>query len=279
MKDERKTFLITGGANGIGKSIANALLRNGLNVCVADSDAPALDDFFPAEITPQTRERFFGINVNLASIDGCINSIEKAAQRFGGIDGVFNNAAIGASSIRDDAEKNLPTIEEISPEIWDRFFNTNVRAPMVITRAALPYMRSRCWGRIVNITTSYRTMLRVLPYGATKSALESMSAVWAKELAGTGITVNVLVPGGPTDTQLIADGSGWPRNEMLAPSIMVLPALWLISDQANEVTGMRITAKKWDNLVGPQEALKKSARLIGWPELAAAPASWQQAQE
>lgn len=66
-------------------------------------------------------------------------------------------------------------------------------------------MKRRGFGRIINNTTSYVTMLRVLPYGAAKAALESMSAVWAKELEGSGVNVNVLVPGGPTDTPMIAD--------------------------------------------------------------------------
>jgi NAD(P)-dependent dehydrogenase (short-subunit alcohol dehydrogenase family) len=83
-----------------------------------------------------------------------------------------------------------------------------VRAPLILVRGALPDMKTRGFGRIVNNTTSYVTMLRVLPYGMVKAALESMSAVWAKELDGSGITVNVLVPGGPTDTPLIADASG-----------------------------------------------------------------------
>ena len=78
-------------------------------------------------------------------------------------------------------------------------------------------MRRAGWGRIVNNTTSYRTMLRVLPYGAVKAALESISAVWADELKGAGIMVNVLVPGGPTDTPFISDAAGWPREQMLKP--------------------------------------------------------------
>jgi len=141
-----------------------------------------------------------------------------------------------------------------------------VRAPMLVTRAAVPEMKRRGWGRIINNTTSFRTMLRVLPYGATKAALESMSAVWAKELDGSGITVNVLIPGGPTDTPFIADGSGWPRDRMLRPQIMGPPALWLLSDASGSVTGRRIVAARWDaSLSGPEAA----ARAIGWPELAA----------
>ena len=102
-----------------------------------------------------------------------------------------------------------------------------VRAPLILVRAALPDMKQRGFGRVINNTTSYVTMLRVLPYGAAKATLESTSAVWAKELDGSGITVNVLVPGGPTDTPLIADESGWPRDKMLRPEIMGPPTVWL----------------------------------------------------
>jgi NAD(P)-dependent dehydrogenase (short-subunit alcohol dehydrogenase family) len=144
-----------------------------------------------------------------------------------------------------------------------------VRAPLILVRAALPDMKKRGFGRIVNNTTSYVTMLRVLPYGAAKAALESMSAVWAKELDGSGITVNVLVPGGPTDTPLIADASGWPRDKMLRPEIMGPPTAWLISDEAKNFSGRRITAARWDKNVPAAEAALRASRAIGWPELSA----------
>ena len=89
---------------------------------------------------------------------------------------------------------------------------------MLLVQAALPHMRKGGFGRVINNTTSFRTMLRVLPYGATKSALESMSAIWAAELKADGITVNVLIPGGPTDTPFISDGAGWDRAKMLRPA-------------------------------------------------------------
>ena len=82
---------------------------------------------------------------------------------------MINNAGIGLSSLRPDAEQNLPRIEELTTEVWDNFFAINVRAPMLVVQAALPHMKG--FGRIINNTTSFRTMLRVLPYGATKSAL------------------------------------------------------------------------------------------------------------
>ena len=74
--------------------------------------------------------------------------------------------ASACSSLRPDGELNLPRIEELTTEIWDHFFAINVRAPMLLTQAALPHMRKGGFGRIINNTTSFRTMLRVLPYGA-----------------------------------------------------------------------------------------------------------------
>jgi NAD(P)-dependent dehydrogenase (short-subunit alcohol dehydrogenase family) len=99
-----------------------------------------------------------------------------------------------------------------------------------------------------------------------------MSAVWALELGGSGIGVNVLVPGGPTDTPFIDDAAGWPRDQMLRPSIMGPPISWLISEASNGVTGKRFTAQHWDVSLPPGDAAKKASRDIGWPELAAGPA-------
>ena len=198
-----------------------------------------------------------------------MTAIETARGQFGAVEAVINNAGIGMSAIRPDAEARHPGIEELSPDIWDRFFNIFVRAPAILTRLALPDMKQRGFGRIVNNTTSYLTMLRVLPYGAAKASLESMSAVWAKELEGSAITVNVLVPGGPTDTPLISDGSGWDRSKMLRPQIMGPPIRWLLSDAAAACHGQRITAARWDAELPPAEAAKRSSRAIGWPELGA----------
>ena len=186
--------------------------------------------------------------------------LPRRGTRFGAIEAVVNNAGIGMSSVRPDAEARAPGIEELTPEIWDGFMAIFVRAPLILVRAALPDMKGRGFGRIINNTTSYVTMLRVLPYGAAKAALESMSAVWAKELDGSGITVNVLVPGGPTDTPLIADGSGWPRDT---------PTAWLVSHEAKNFSGRRITAARWDKNLPAAEAAARASRAIGWPELSA----------
>ncbi|MBC8474357.1 MAG: SDR family oxidoreductase [Cryomorphaceae bacterium] len=97
--------------------------------------------------------------------------------------------------------------------------------------------------------------------------MEAMSAVWAKELANTGITVNVLIPGGPTDTEFIGGSSGIPRHRMLRPEIMGPPVSWLISDASQAMSGKRIIAAQWENKLEPEEAARSASREAGWPEL------------
>jgi NAD(P)-dependent dehydrogenase (short-subunit alcohol dehydrogenase family) len=262
-----RVVLLTGAGGGLGRVMTHSLLADGHAVAAVDRDAAGLGRL-TADASDH-RDRLQAITADLATDAGCAAATAAALRQFGRVDALINNAGIGMSSVRPDAEAKAPTVEELTPEIFGRFFAIFVRAPLVLTRAVVPAMRERRFGRIVNNTTSYLTMLRVLPYGAAKAALESMSAVWAKELEGSGITVNVLVPGGPTDTPLISDQSGWPRDKMLRPEIMGPPAAWLVSDRSRDFTGRRITAARWDVRLPPDEAAQRASRAIGWPELSA----------
>ena len=266
MPTQSRVVLLTGAAGGIGRVMTQALLADGHAVAAVDRDAAGLERL---KSLPGAGERLLVIAADLGAEAACRQAVESAHERFGRLGAVINNAGIGMSAIRPDAEARHPGIEELSADIWDRFLNIFVRAPAVIVRAALPLMKANGSGRIVNNTTSYLTMLRVLPYGAAKAALESMSAVWATELKDSGVTANVLVPGGPTDTPLIAPESGWPREKMLRPEIMGPPTCWLMSDASAGFTGRRITAARWDAALPPAEAAQRASRAIGWPELSA----------
>ena len=84
------------------------------------------------------------------------------------------------------------------------------------------------------------------PYGPSKAALESMSTIWAQELAGTGITLNLLLPGGATNTGMIP--TSFPeskRSQLIDPAVMGPPAVYLASDEAGDVNGQRIVATEW----------------------------------
>jgi NAD(P)-dependent dehydrogenase (short-subunit alcohol dehydrogenase family) len=256
-----RVVLVTGAAGGIGAAITRALIAQGHDVAAVDRDAAGLARLGAASA------HIFPLVADLSSVKDCQDAVGKTAQRYGRIDAVINNAGLGMSSLRPDAEANIPGIAELTTEMWDRFFAVNLRAHIAVTQAALPHMQG--FGRIINNTTSFRSMLRVNPYGPLKAALEALSAVWATELKARGITVNVLIPGGPTDTAFISDGAGWDRAKMLQPRIMGPPACWLISDAAATYTGNRIIAANWEEALPGAEAAAKAGRAIGWPELGA----------
>ena len=267
-----RTTIITGGAGGLGLAMARGLLADGHRVALIDNGAAA---------TERARDALGDIGAESLAVVADVSdeaavaaAVGTAVEALGPIEILINNAGIGPSSIRPDAERRLPGVAEVTPELWSRFFAVNLTGSMFMLRAVLPGMQAGGWGRVINNTTSFFTMLRVLPYGATKAALESASAVWAKELAGSGVTVNVVVPGGPTDTAFIAAESGINRDKMLRPEVMVPPVRWLASDQSGATTGRRFIAALWDPRLSAQDAAEKAGAAIGWPELAAATVVW-----
>jgi 3-oxoacyl-[acyl-carrier protein] reductase len=140
----------------------------------------------------------------------------------------------------------------------------------LMARFAAEPMVKRGWGRIINVTTSFDTMMAqgLSAYGASKAALEAGSAVWAKDLDGTGVTVNVLVPGGPTETMGFFP-PGAPRPPVLLdPEIMGGPAVWLASPASDGISGSRFIARDWDTKLPPVEAAAGVRAPIGWPGLA-----------
>jgi 3-oxoacyl-[acyl-carrier protein] reductase len=133
--------------------------------------------------------------------------------------------------------------------------NTNVNGVFLMTRAVIPHMLNRRFGRIINVSINRETMRRkgFTPYGPSKAALESMSTIWAQELEGTGITLNLLLPGGATNTGMIPDT--FPesqRTKLINPSVMGPPAVYLASDDAAGINGKRILAIEWKEEKGQQ---------------------------
>jgi NAD(P)-dependent dehydrogenase (short-subunit alcohol dehydrogenase family) len=160
---------------------------------------------------------------------------------FGRIDVLVNNAGVpnvgpGAPFWRVDVEQ------------WRRIAHTNTDGVFLITRAVAHSMITQKFGKIVNVSTSDRTMVRknFSPYGPSKAFLEAVSRVWAQDLAGTGVTLNVLLPGGVVDTA--ADVTGMPTagRTFQPATVMVPPILWLASDESNGHTGERFIASRWD---------------------------------
>jgi len=245
--------------------MVRALLSDGHHVAAVDADAAALERLRESLGCPPS---LHAIDCDLATPDACREAVRATAAAFGTLHAVINNAGIGSRQVPGTLVQSRPALDEIALDLWDRFFAINTRAPMLLSQAALPFMRAAGWGRIVNVTTSFRSMLNALPYGATKAALESMSAVWATQLIELGIAVNVLIPGGPTDTAFVPE-IGMARASMLRPEIMAPPLRWLVSDNSDGFHGRRITAARWPAGAVDLDAARAVSRPIGWPELGA----------
>src|SRR5258707_15287843 len=84
------------------------------------------------------------------------------------------------------------------------------------------------------------------PYGPSKAALEAATVVWAKDLAGTGVTVNALAPGGPANTRMIPSTEVADRATLIQPEVLIAPIAWLMSPRSDGVTARRIIAQEWD---------------------------------
>jgi NAD(P)-dependent dehydrogenase (short-subunit alcohol dehydrogenase family) len=164
-------------------------------------------------------------------------------------------------------------IEDITPDLWQRFLAVNLSGAFFMAKAAMPFFRAQQFGRVINVTTSFFTMLRggFSPYGPAKAGLEAWTASLAAELRGTGITANVVVPGGPADTPMVPTDSFPDRAALISPEQMAPPMLYLLSDEAAEVTGQRFVAAHWDRSLPIAEAAARAGAPAAWPDLAQSP--------
>jgi len=273
MSGQQRTAIVTGAAGGIGRELVMGLLGTGLRIAAVDRTAQGL-----AELAWMAQERQRGANlltieVDLARDEAIDEIVAKARGRFGVVDILVNNAGVGQATMRTDNRQRPIKFWEVTPEQWKLFVAVHNNAPMALSRALVHDMMRQKWGRIVNITTSLGTMIREgsPTYGPSKAALEAFSAIMAKDLAGTGVTVNVLVPGGVTNTPMVPPEAGFDRAEMIQPAVMAPPLNWLVSDAAAGVTGRRFLAVHWDPSLAPEEAAAKAGAPVAWTGIATMP--------
>jgi NAD(P)-dependent dehydrogenase (short-subunit alcohol dehydrogenase family) len=261
--------LITGAAGGIGQPLARAFVEAGMRVALCDTSEDGVLRLHRELGTDRT----IALPMDVSDPGSCRESVARTVAHFGRLDVLVNNAAVGMSAVREDHMRRVVQIEDISPELWARFVAVNLSGPFYMAHAAVPDMRVRKFGRIINVTTSYFTMLNpgFSPYGAAKSGLEAWSTSLAGELRGSGITVNVVVPGGPTDTPMVPDDGSMERSQLIRPEKMAPPMLHLASDAGGLVTGMRFVAAKWNSSLSVTDAIAASGAPAGWPDLARSP--------
>ena len=273
MSDTQRVAIVTGAAGGIGRAMTQGLLAAGTRVAGVDRDREPLEAL-AASVREQGKSAdLLTIQADLTS-DSATEEISRTTRdRFGRIDILVNNAGIGPGSIRPDSWQRPLKFWEITPDQWRRFVAVHTTAPLALTNAVVPEMMRQGWGRIVNVTTSLGTMLNAgsPTYGPSKAALEALSAIMAKDLDGTGVTVNVLVPGGVTNTRMISDEAGFDRTRLIQPGVMAPPLVWLVSDAAQKVTGRRFLAIHWDTNLPPEQAAEKAGAPVAWTSIATMP--------
>ena len=267
---EGKVAIVTGAAGGFGRELVHGLLGAGARVAALDVDDGGLDALTAKHREEAGAGRLVTRRTDIGSYEECAAAVAEIRERLGGLHVLVNNGAMGMGVIRTDHMTNLVEIHEIDPDIWDRFVTVNLSGAWYLTRAAIEGLLDQGWGRIVNVTTSFFTMLRgkFHPYSPPKAGLEAMSAGHAKEFAGRGVTVNVVVPGGPADTPMVPAESGLDRAAMVPPSAMVPPVLWLCSEAGGAWTGHRYIAGNWDASLDPAKAAGGCRAPIGWEDLA-----------
>ena len=272
MAETQRVAVVTGAAGGIGRAMTRALVAAGIRLAGVDRDREPLEALAANAREQGKAADLLTVQTDLTG-DSAAEEITKAARdRFGRIDILVNNAGIGPGTIRPDSWQRPLKFWEITPDQWRRFVAVHTTAPLALTNAVVPEMMRQGWGRIVNVTTSLGTMINpgFPTYGPSKAALEALSAIMAKDLDGTGVTVNVLVPGGITNTPMVSE-SGFDRAKMIQPEVMAPPLLWLVSDAAGKVTGRRFLGVHWDPTLPPEEAAEKAGAPVAWTSIATMP--------
>jgi 3-hydroxybutyrate dehydrogenase len=247
-----KTALVTGAARGIGHAIVSKLAAAGANVVVHDLEPEARGADIAEALARQHGVRTAYVRADLSLADDAAALVGRAATALGPIDIVVNNAGIQHTS----------PIESFPPDRWNAIIAINLSSAFYTMRAAVPVMRERGWGRIVNIASVHGLVASVnkAAYLAAKHGLVGMSKGVALETATFGITVNCICPGW-TDTPLIepqiqarAAQHGGDRaagiRDLLRekqPNLTLLPpanigdaAVFLCSDAASGITGISL---------------------------------------
>jgi len=273
MSETQRTAIVTGAAGGIGRAFVGGLLSGGVRVAAVDRTAQGLAELAESAAQRQQGANLLTIEADLARDDAVEKIVAATRARFGAIDILVNNAGVGQATLRTDNRQSPIKFWEVTPEQWALFVAVHNNAPMALSRAVVHEMMGRRWGRIVNVTTSLGTMIRdgSPTYGPSKAALEAFSAIMAKDLDGTGVTVNVVVPGGVTNTGMVPLEAGYAREEMIQPEIMAPPLLWLVSDEAADVNGKRFLAVHWDAALPPRQAAEKAGAPVAWTSIATMP--------
>jgi NAD(P)-dependent dehydrogenase (short-subunit alcohol dehydrogenase family) len=245
-KLDGKVAIVTGAGRGIGRAIAEAYLQEGASVTItAAHGRTELDQLAKQDWS----EHVLALLADVTNQEACEQVVDQTIQRFGHVDILVNNAGRGMKYVSSSFLTEPTRFWDVAPSTWRMMMETNVNGPFYMARATVKRMLAKgSGGSIIGISVSYETMKRrgFSPYGPSKAALEAASAIWAQELIEARIRVNILLPGGATNTGMVpAETPADVQARLLQPEIMKAPAVFLASDSSQELTGRRLIATEW----------------------------------
>lgn len=237
MKLKGRVALVTGSAQGIGKSIAEALAKEGADIIVSDINL---------ELAQSTAKEIAGLGVksiavkaNVADAASVASSVDEAVKAFGKIDILINNAGITRDGL----------LIRMKDEDWDAVLSVNLKSMFLCTKAVAPLMMKSRWGRIINIASIVGEMgnFGQANYSAAKAGALGLTKTVARELASRNITCNAIAPGfiDTAMTQKLSDDVKKKLSEQIplvrlgTPDDIAKAVVFLCSD-ADYITGQVI---------------------------------------
>ena len=267
-----KVAIVTGAASpmGLGRNMTEALVQAGARVSMMDINPDWLGQSANDLREIGGDECVMTQVVDVSSPQEAEEAVARTIAEMGGLHILLNNAGIAPRNMLmgGDAKNNF---WEVPAAEWDRVMTVNAGGPFYMCRAVVPHFLAQGWGRIIGVTTSLNTMYNPggAPYGPSKAAHEAMIAMASRELEGTGVTVNVLVPGGMSNTNLIPDDTAHSREALIQPDVMRAPVVWLASEASDGINGQRFIGYFWDESLPLEERIERAGAPAAWPQLGA----------
>jgi NAD(P)-dependent dehydrogenase (short-subunit alcohol dehydrogenase family) len=248
-----RTVLITGATSGLGLAMAGALAAAGAAVAVTGRSAERAREV--AAGLPNA----IGIGLDVRDESSVARAVDGAWTDLGGVDMLVNNAGIGMRTVNPRFLEEPQPFWQVTPTGFRDVVETKLLGCFLVARDVVPRMLVNGAGRIVNISMNEETMVRrgFVPYGPSGAGVEALSRVMAADLAGSSVTVNVLLPGGRgTRTGMVPDDApAEVQARLLDPAVMGPPIVWLASREATGLHDARIIASEFESWLGEQCAV------------------------